>query len=158
MHESNISLKAILRTGNTGYVQPCGNFHMDAFRVAEGPSWPKSLPSVLHRSPPKGSARQGLRRSPPARGETLGWRSISPTMHRYRAALQVLLILSPSPLTSTSRSSLPSLCHTLFSLRRGEHALGHYVCAPPVAQERREFGRGGQKKVGDQQYFGFVTI
>ena len=147
MHESNISLKAILRTGNTGYT--CSHVEISTWmpsgllRAPRGPNrFRASFTDLLLK------ARRATvwERFPPARGETLGWRSISPSMHRYRAALQVLLILSPSPLPSTSRSSLPSLCHTLFSLRRGEHALGHYVCAPPVAQERREFGRGGQKK------------
>ena len=63
MLESNILLKAILRTGNTGYT--CNHVEISTWispRPAEGPSWSTSLPSVLHRSPPKGSARHGLRK------------------------------------------------------------------------------------------------
>ena len=47
MQESNISLKAILRTGNTGYT--CNHVEISTWispRPAEGPSWSTSLPSV----------------------------------------------------------------------------------------------------------------
>ena len=114
-----------------------------------------SLPSVLHRSPPKGSARQGLRRSPRVRGETLGWRSINPSMHRYRALdFESSSSSRRHPSRPRPRHPFPlslSVRQTLFNLdaAASEHALGEHVhrAPPPVAQERcGVWTRGTRKK------------
>ena len=148
MQESNISLKAILRTGNTGYT--CNHVEISTWispRPAEGPSWSTSLPSVLHRSPPKGSARHGLRR--PWVGGPSIHRCIDPALHVESSSSSRRHPFRPRPRHHPFPLSL-SVRQTLFNLdaAASEHALGEHVhrAPPPVAQERWEFGRGGQKK------------